>query len=581
MKMMFNSWNNQRRKNSYWISVMLLIFLASHLIIGMMALMNIKIQNTGRDMYFGFYILTGITIGIVASLFLGTLMVLCINKAAAKHASDIFVIHSLCGTRYRIIHKYGFMTDVLIGIILECLATCGFVFFQIILRSTFFLIFYSVFLLSGSILYWHSVFPVREYHKISGILNDPLKYPSSVRFTISNGGSISSFCRLPNRKILSPFCVDETDLELLRKKEGLHIDKRYFYHFVIMIDTGVPITSEFIEKAEEIMSIPHGGVLICVTGKNRNSSVDSFLRNTSKSINVQIVYDELITSYDDPRISVLLKEYIPGKAEEKQNPYFISDNSIIHDTYSAISTGSLMCCDFWKVVFHELDLLPSIYALFDIIDLQYRMRIAFAISPDLKWLYKKSMVIGNIGIMAKILKGKHNQYGADDYHSSLTTRMVFDEILTEMDKSIIMKYLPRYRVKYDETGQMTVTYLSSALRNVLRGHGTFSQSDASYVFNLIFKLAMLNSYILSSNTLIYKTDSRQITDNSYRCVYDSFSGKLLYPFLIADEDDVIYVFNRFIRKNHDDHDLISVEYINYLNGQSVIPSFHTIEIKKN
>ena len=130
MKMMFNSWNNQRRKNSYWISVMLLIFLASHLIIGMMALMNIKIQNTGRDMYFGFYILTGITIGIVASLFLGTLMVLWINKAAAKHASDIFVIHSLCGTRYRIIHKYGFMTDVLIGIILECLATCGFVFFS-------------------------------------------------------------------------------------------------------------------------------------------------------------------------------------------------------------------------------------------------------------------------------------------------------------------------------------------------------------------------------------------------------------------------------------------------------------------
>ena len=57
----------------------------------------------------------------------------------------------------------------------------------------------------------------------------------------------------------------------------------------------------------------------------------------------------------------------------KGHPRRFLNNSILLKTYSGIGNGPQICLDFLKTIMNSLEILPSIYALFDYIDLQYRI----------------------------------------------------------------------------------------------------------------------------------------------------------------------------------------------------------------
>lgn len=57
-----------------------------------------------------------------------------------------------------------------------------------------------------------------------------------------------------------------------------------------------------------------------------------------------------------------------------------------------------------RLILNDLEILPGIYAVFDFIDLQYRMVIAYEYGSDEKWMKGHGKVIGNIMAMGKKLE---------------------------------------------------------------------------------------------------------------------------------------------------------------------------------
>lgn len=92
----------------------------------------------------------------------------------------------------------------------------------------------------------------------------------------------------------------------------------------------------------------------------------------------------------------------------------------------------------------------------------------------------------------------------DRLSDTLSYQELFDEIIVEKDLELIREYLTNYKKDLTWPIWETIIYLTYSLRNVLRGYDTFDKADAYGLYNLVFKIAILNMYILNSTNIQYK-----------------------------------------------------------------------------
>ena len=286
-------------------------------------------------------------------------------------------------------------------------------------------------------------------------------------------------------------------------------------------------------------------------------------------------------------ISVSRAEFLIADNDNiKEHPRRFLNNSILLKTYSGIGNGPQICLDFLKTIMNSLEILPSIYALFDYIDLQYRIQIAFTLEPDCQkqytWMRNKGRIIGNINIMANIIEESVIKKRIEYNDNELSVQNFFDCIIEEKDLELIKKYLPNYERNDCRPIQDTIIYLTTSLRNVLRGHGTFEKEDAYNLYIMIFKLALLNIYLVGTNETVITIDNNPVwmsQDYMYYGVLGSTkftSSKLLSPFLVASANENILVFNNWNKEGLTE--LEQIEYINYLEGTLILPEYKSVNI---
>ena len=182
---------------------------------------------------------------------------------------------------------------------------------------------------------------------------------------------------------------------------------------------------------------------------------------------------------------------------------------------------------------------------------------------------EKGVVIGRLQIMENILGSYLNERRKE---IKLTVQDIFENIITKSEITIIKKYIQNYKCDFKYDFVETINYLTRRLRNILRGHGNFEIIDLNILYELVFKLAVINMYILQTDN-IHILISNEIMENSrYRKVIGKKRkrGKELSPFIIGTSNGDLLVYNNWNRKLK-----YPVEYINYMNGE--IKNVETIE----
>ena len=307
--------------------------------------------------------------------------------------------------------------------------------------------------------------------------------------------------------------------------------------------------------------------------------------NLEKQKNVTVVMYPEIMRCNRLDIEMIVDSMKYKNPNIKEHPCRFLNNSILLETYSGIGNGPQICLDFMKTIMNSLEILPSIYALFDYIDLQYRIQIAFTLDPDQKqytWMRNKGRTIGNINIMANIIEESVIKRRIKYNDNELSVQDLFDCIIEEKDLELIKKYLPNYERDDCKPIQDTIIYLTTSLRNVLRGHGTFEKEDAYNLYIMIFKFALLNIYLVGTNETVLTIDNNPVwmsQDYMYYGVLGStkfISSKLLSPFLVADDKENILVFNNWNKEGTTE--LEQIEYINYLEGTLILPEYKSVNI---
>lgn len=148
--------------------------------------------------------------------------------------------------------------------------------------------------------------------------------------------------------------------------------------------------------------------------------------------------------------------------------------------------------------------------------------------------------------------------------------------------AVIRKYLPDYRPDRTYPVYTSIVYLTTSLRNVLRGHGSFEHVDAEILFELVFKLALMNILILSANDLTLETEDSPVwPGETYRKVIgrkNSDTVRNMSPFLMASGTGNILVFNNWDKPSKKKNEKEIVEYINYLDGTLILPEFPGVEM---
>ena len=572
------SWNNRRHPAIYWISVLMLLFVAQN-IQWLISLGKSSLFRTIRDLLFkwqeSFLPLFSNGTGRVEYV----LLTLC-----TFHLLIIILIwlaNHLCGflpntqiSESPHIYSYLFKTvvieDIAIGIVLEIYAISGLFNLQKSFRNTSIAIWlYIVIFLCGSYMYWRSTLILRIIYSVSKLFRSDRDYERDTWYCVSNCKErISSFSRAPWSGNINCFFVDANDITL---REG--IMEEGFFYYLLIINCNAKNTDQFEKKILKIASMPHTNILALVFGESDEYS--DLVSNLKKQKNVQINKYPACDHIERMNIECLVNNIDYCNKKTKAHPFRFLNQKILIEEYLKIGVGASLSFDLMTKIMNELGLFPSIYALFDYVDLQYRIKIASILDSSYKgqydWMRNHWKIIGRINLMANKVENKVIKPTIENYTNVLSTQEIFEKIFSDIDIFIIRKYLPNYEKKYEEPVQNTIVHLTALLRNSLRAHGSFEKKDSLNIYTLVFKLALLNNYILGANDILLSIDNQLVWDNlggKYYCVSARKMNKesqRLSPFFIADEEDNVLVFNNWNKECG----CGLIEYINYLDGKLI------------
>ena len=237
----------------------------------------------------------------------------------------------------------------------------------------------------------------------------------------------------------------------------------------------------------------------------------------------------------------------------------IFENDDEYNRLKKVQKGPNIIRDMLFIMFRQKESLASMYILFDIIDLMQRLLLAFYAPQENSWFKNASRNIGNIFQMVTYLE----RFGAP-LETTKFELASCDIILKYGDT--IQKYIKNYEFSSEFLSYREITYMCGILRNVLRGHGSVLSSDIKSVIPLLLSLLLADYQILG-------LDEMNI-DYSGNDVVMSYRGKekVVSPFLI-NESNRLLVFNNFSKDNNGNR---VMEYVDYINGTTMTPSFHNV-----
>ena len=588
------SWNNRRRDRNYWIGIWILLASA----VNFNVWLNIEngpaavIRNVLEHFYrriFPRLLISGAGYILFAELtfIAGTVMIVFLLNHLAGMLPDT-ELQGVSG-KYRFVYKTSFLCDVFAGLFLELAAAAGLGgMTEILTGESAAAWLFLLFFVCGSVLYWRSILPAAQYHKVRNLLKADREYEDQVWYCISNGREgLSTFDRVPWEGKISEIIVDGEDLKALNAE----VKMEAFVYYLICIDSDEDIREEFVSRIDFALNTPHSRLLVFSFGRGKNGNdVKRLLGTLSGNSNVRT--KEFLDLKLHGRIdieSLISAENFRRKRSVRMPLRFVK-NEELAENYLSIGKGPCLCLQFLRKILNDLEILPAIYAVFDFIDLQYRMAAAYEHGDDMVWMKEHGKDIGNIMSMGKeleksVIKKNFQQGGI---------RISFDEIffqtITKEEMAVIRKYLPDYMPNRTYPVYTSVVYLTTSLRNVLRGHGSFEHVGAEILFGLVFKLALMNILILGANALTLETGgSPEWPGETYRKVTgrkNSGTVRNMSPFLMASGTGNILVFNNWDKpssekENEEENKKETVEYINYLDGTLILPEFPGVRYQGN
>lgn len=576
------SWNIKRRDAYYWIAIVMLIITTINASswLNMENPFAVVLRDKIDDLYMIFFPYPYFNkVGyILCNFFVLNFCMFMVIVLFNQIVGQLTNFNCIKGRGFfSLFFQSAFLGDFFIGIFLEISAVNGLIQLYESFEITSIAIWiYIIFFLLGSSFYWKSTLLLKQYREVKTLLKDNREYENRSWYCISNSKfKLSTFKRVPWKGKITEIIVDYQDITVIND----NIKEWSFINYLIVINQIEEISELFRQKIEYLINIPHSKVLVLLFGKeNENKEIDNLIHNLIHNSNVVVEDFGEQRLANELNIEQLISSY--RKQENIKIPLCFMENEQLIQTYLNFSNGPKICLDFLRVLF-DLEIFPAIYALFDLIDLQYRITIAYEIQPNCTWMKKKTRIIGNIGIMGKIIKEKVIKSNIENGVVNISSEMLFTKILTNDEKQAIYKYLPNY--KMDEVCPIydTICYLTSSLRNVLRGHGSFEAADVNVLFELVFKLVLINTHVLSINNLSLRIDSIKAWSSIKNCYFRVIGeekgkqAKQLSPFIVSLQNGTMYVFNNLVRGEGEEKK-IYIEYINYLNGRLML-----IEMESN
>lgn len=556
--------NNKRRSTMYWVSLVLLlgngfniaVMLGNDVIAHLVNTLYyfFKVIIPFSDIYFSQTQILLILMVLLIVMNVGIIMLL--NIIIEKIEFKCQINNKLL----RFIYRPEFIMDGILGVILSGLSINGFHSIASLNRNiSIQTVFYFGILIVGIGCYWYSIFPFFLYKKSLEAVVKMDKDIMDVWYLISNSKTIvSSFEQLPIKNNRFILMVDKIDIDDINKMRNDHINVENFSKCVAYFDFKEENDSRWWESLKTVLHIPHMQVVVFYHGKENlgkmlEEQIRKFKLRTVKLIPLNEPIHEDIFA-----ICKSLRTYDFLEKNYKGNPIDDFQDSRLQSHYNNLWKGPQISFDFLLLCMNTLEIMPAIYALFDFMDLQYRICLAFISSKEDQWYASISKKIGNINEMATILEGENIFFDMTAYFEKM---VVFHDV----DIELIKKYLPNYKIK-ESYCYTDIIYISKQLRNVLRGHGSFDKNHAIPLYKLIFRLALMTSFILKMNDKnIEITHEQQSIEGFYKiCGTMKNIKKELSPFLLGTTNNTILVFNNW---QHGE-----LEYINYLDGLLILPS---------
>lgn len=588
------SWNNRRRDRNYWIGIWLLLASA----VNTHVWLNIENGPAAviRDVLERFYrrifpsLLAGGAGYIVFAEFTfiaGAVMIVFLLNHLAGMLPDA-EIQGASG-KYRFVYKTSFLVDALAGLFLELAAVTGLSrLAEILAGASAAGWVYLLLFVCGSILYWRSILPAAQYHKVQNLLKADREYEDQVWYCISNGQErLSTFDRVPWKGKISEIIVDGEDLKVL--DAGVKMET--FVYYLICIDSDEDIREEFVSRIYSSLNTPHSRLLVFSFGRGKNENdVKRLLGVLLENSNVRTEEFPDLKLHGRMEIESLISDQNFRRKRNVRMPLRFVKNEELAETYLSIGKGPCLCLQFLRKILNDLEILPAIYAVFDFTDLQYRMTAAYEHGADTAWMKDHGKDVGNIMSMGKELEENVIRKNFQQGGIRISFEEIFSRIITEKEMAVIRKYLPDYMPDRTYPVYTSIVYLTTSLRNVLRGHGSFEHVDAEILFELVFKLALMNILILDANALTLETEDSPVwPGETYRKVTgrkNSDTVRNMSPFLMASGTGNILVFNNWDKpssekENEEENKKETVEYINYLDGTLILPEFPGVRYQGN
>jgi hypothetical protein len=207
---------------------------------------------------------------------------------------------------------------------------------------------------------------IKKTKNIKNKLKRKKDYEKEIWYSITNGNErISSFSMVPWYRKNRYLFVDEVDIISLD-----NVEKENFFKYLVVLDVNNPLDKKIENIIRKIAHLPHSLIHVVILGDaNRFPELISFLSSIK---NVYITEDVMVEDIGKINMQCFFDNYQINK-KQKEHPLRLSSNKIYKTTYINMANGSMLCAAFMKMITVSLDILPAIYALFDFIDLQYRL----------------------------------------------------------------------------------------------------------------------------------------------------------------------------------------------------------------
>lgn len=493
---------------------------------------------------------------------IGTISIALINNFVGTETDKRYIKRSI------LFRNPMFIMDIVIGAFLEILAFRGIWKMQCYVTNHLLSaqnILYFIAFICGSACYWYEIFPIDVYIRLINCIKKSKGEIIEPWLLISDSSKVeSSFRQMPVKKECFIPMINIEELNCINKIFQTSVAEKNFLKCVIYLDDEGEVIDRYYENIEKILHIPHLKVKIFQCGKSENGEVSR--KKMQEKINWKIKEDDIISLENDGQdiifklIKCLKKNSFYGSSG-RGNPLGYLRISQLGDYYMELWKGPRINYDLLVLCMNKMEIQPSIYALFDYIDLQYRICCAYICTGE-RWCVKNNGKLRNI-------RGKYGLLRCAGYISKKAKSDCFNskDVIDSDERKIIETYLPDY-IEPENYNIEQIMNISAELRNVLRGHGAASKEHLMALYRIIFRLAIMTSYMLNVNdgkmeiqfNEIYRITDTKVTFYKVILKKDE-STRNGSPFLLGTRDGTIWVF-KSCEGNF-------FEYINYLDGTIV------------